>query len=334
MKKTRPKKQHYISKHYLRNFCTKNEKFYVYNKKEDRTYWADLEDVAEENYFFNLGISDVYKNATEEEKIAIDEACVKDGFKPYKDLSEEERINLEHVVDDLYSDKYEPQFRDMIALVNKRIVEHETVLLNKNEKEEFAYLFSLHYIRTKYVRDKYNDIRISLLKQMTAIYAQFQGEHIDSDKINITYSKEQQRLFHISSIIDEELIDRIAFIFSQYTWQFILFDKGTLLLPDHFANLCPTEEILPMYPPSITSYGMVIEIPLSKRLILVMMDSRKFKDFKDCELTPFNILSNVAIKSSNRNSVVCCHNYVFSCDEKALKLAIADYKKELMKKSK
>ena len=325
----RPKKQHYISQHYLRNFCTDDGKFLVYDKKHDRQYWSDIEDVAEENYFFNIGAMDFYDSLTEEQKQQIDEASTRDGLKPYSPMTKEERLDLEHSIDDKFSNEYEPQFADMISLVKSRIDEGKETLLNEKEKFDFAYLFVLHYVRTKYFRDRYIDMKVSLDKQAVAIMAQFNGIHTKPDDISVSYSKEQQRLLHLSAILDDEFINELSYILKGYIWQFISFDKGTLILPDCLANLCPTEQIIPMFPPSFTTYGMVIEIPLSKNLILVMFDYRKFKEFTDCQLIPFNILSNFAVKSSNRNSAVLSRNYVFSADKKSLDEAISTFKKEL-----
>ncbi len=328
-KKTRAKKQHYISQHYFKNFCTKNEKLYVYNKDTDKFYWSDIQDVGEENYFFNLGIVDIYNRSDDQEKRKIDEASIKDGFKPISEMSKEEKEDLEYAVDDLYSNQYEPEFRELISQTIKNAKEGKRILLDDVNKAKFAHLLALHHIKTKYVRDFYDEMRVSMVKQTTAIMAQFGGIHIKPENLTISYTKEQKRLFHISAIINKELIDKMTNIFFNYTWQFVFFDRGTLFLTDKLLNLCPTEEIMPMFPPSLATYGMVVEVPLSKRLLLIMSDKRKFYERTDCECTQFNVYSNAGLKASNRNSVACSYKYVFSSDAKQLEKAVKDFKEEL-----
>lgn len=328
-KKTRAKKQHYISQHYFRNFSTKNGKLYVYDKDADKFYWRDIQDVGEENYFFNLGIVDIYNRSDDQEKRKIDEASIKDGFKPISEMTEEEKEDLEYVVDDLYSNQYEPEFSTLISQTINNAKQGKRILLDDVGKAKFAHLLALHHIKTKYVRDFYDEMRVSMVKQTTAIMAQFDGIHIKPEDLTVTYTKEQKRLFHISAIIDDELIDKLTSIFFNYTWQFVFFDRGSLFLTDKLMSLCPTEEIIPMFPPSFATYGMVIEVPLSKRLLLIMSDRRKFNERTDCECTPFNVYSNLGLKASNRNSVACSYKYVFSSDSKQLEEAVRSFKEEL-----
>ena len=99
-------------------------------------------------------------------------------------------------------------------------------------------------------------------------------------------------------------------------------------------SLCPTEDIIPMFPPSFTTYGMVVEVPLSKRLLLIMSDRRKFNERTDCECTPFNVYSDIGLKASNRNSVACSYKYVFSSDSKQLEVAVNNFKEELSNENK
>ena len=327
-KRTRAKKQHYISQHYFRNFSTKNGKLYVYDKAADKFYWRDIQDVGEENYFFNLGIVDIYNQSNEEERKKIDEALIKDGFKPISEMSEEEKEDLEHIIDDLYSDQYEPEFHILISQTIDSAQAGKMILLDKADKNKFAHLLALHLIKTKYVRDFYNQMRVSMMQQTTAIAAQFDDVHIKPEDVAVSYTKEQKRLLHISAIINDELIDRLTSIFFNYTWQFLFLDRGTLFLTDKLLSLCPTEEIIPMFPPSFTTYGMVVDVPLSKRLLLIMSDRRKFNERTDCECIQFNIYSEAVLKSSNRNSVACSYKYVFSSDSKQLEEAVKKFKEE------
>lgn len=329
MKKARPKKQHYISQYYFKNFGSKNNKIYVYDKEKDKFYWRNIYDVGEENGFFNLGIVDIYAHASEDERKKIDEAFAADGYKPLSEMTQDEIDDLEHSIDDMFSNTYEPRLSSLINAVINRAKSRDNYLLSNDEKAEFAYLLSLHYVRTKSIRDALISSRVSLEKQQFALMAQYNGLNINPGDISIAYTKQQKRLFHLSAIINEGFINSLSSIFYNYIWQFAYLDRGNLFLGDRLMSLCPTEASSPMFPPSFSSYGMIVEVPLNKRLLLIMSDRNKFGDKTDLECVQFNIYSEIGLNSANRNSVACSYKFVYSCDSLALEKAVDSFKKEI-----
>ena len=322
------KKQHYIPQLHLRRFSinNNNEHIYVLDKTKARMWKSAIVDVAEEKYFYKLNISEIIKRGSNDEQYqALDETCLKDLGKRLCDLSDDEINKIDFSVETYFSDFIEPRLKSLTDNIiantyngNRWVIENCNFISEK-EKSEFSWLLAKEFIRTKHHRDRQINSLKELRKKQTPIIAQFYGQEIDENTIDIFYSKEQERLLHANEILDDELANSIAGVFNNHIWVLLEnFTKEPFCCPDNLFALFPTEELPAFYGYGFSTYGMIILYPISANLTLVMLERTKFgngqyyQDKRIISIDDIKFINNINIAL-----IVSSYRYVFFSNEEA-----------------
>ena len=82
---TSPKKQHYVPKWYLRNFSSNGKTIYSYDKVNGKSYPTNVNDIAQENCFYDLlqsGQKAVCFDSKQVEKALADVDSIHAGMYP------------------------------------------------------------------------------------------------------------------------------------------------------------------------------------------------------------------------------------------------------------
>ena len=280
------KKQHYVPQLHLKFFSlnNNNNSIVVLNKNEAKKYITEIKNAAEENYFYKFNILDVIDNNPNKEfEDELNISCIKDYGKPLNELTQEELDNINFSIENYLAKIIEPKLRPLMDKIiyntysgNKWVINHCT-FINEKEKQDLSWLLAKEFIRTKHYRDIKVNMLTGLYKNILAIDCQYHGENIDIDNINIKYTGDQKKLLHAQDILSEETCELFAKTFYNHIWVLLEnFTDEPFCCTDNLFTLIPSEKLPPFYGYGLSSYGISIYYPISPRLLLVMMDRKKY----------------------------------------------------------
>lgn len=256
----------------------------------------------------------------------LDESCISDYGKPFSELTEEELLDIEFSVEDYYAMHIEPKLSSLMNNIikntydgNKWIIDN-CYFISESDKHELAWYLSKEFIRTKHHRDQRINMIQETYKSMIPIIAQFEGLNIKKEDINVSFSKEEERVIHASEIFNEETANLFAGVFYNHQW--VLFENFTnedFCCSDNLFILNPTENLPKIYGYGLATYGITIFYPISSKLILVMMDSTKYSKhqrYKDRKIIPLYDLTFV--EKINYILISGSYKYSFFSNEKTI----------------
>ena len=325
---TKTKKQHYISQFYLRNFSENKEKIFCVVKPEMNITYPSIKDTAEENYFYDLKLSEFYETSDEETRKQIDDSCMIDKGKTYNELTQDERDNLDQFLENYLSTQIETPLGIIIKKIidntydfNKWVVKY-CLFMNEDEKHEMAFYLAITYIRSKSYRSFISKSLENMYKGTIPRLASLQGIDIKEEDLNISFTKEAQKANHIKAIVDENEGAEIAGALFSKKW--VLYENLTeipFVTSDEAFVIVPTEKPpFPIIGNGLASPGVMLFYPISSRLLLVMYDSIKFSFMKDRHIEVIEeknriIDANLAIISN-------AFNYVYACNRELANLVV------------
>ncbi len=321
------KKQHYVPQFHLRKFSADKNHVFVLEKSKAKFWKSSILDAAEEIYFYKLNISDTIKSSLKKEQFeALNDACIKDLGKPLSELSTKEIEKMDFVVEEYFANCIEPR---LIFLMDKiisntfsgnRLLMYECFFLKEEEKQELSWLFAKQFIRTKHHRDQKINMLTEFKKKEIPIIAQFCGIHIDEKNINVSYSKEEEKLIHANEIFDDKTAGSIAGVFNNHIWILLEnFTEEPFCCSDNLFSLIPTHKLPAFYGYGLATYGMTIWCPISSKLMLVMIEKNKFGNFisfTDRKIVP--IYKKEYIENVNYDLIAMSYKYVFFSDEETV----------------
>lgn len=324
-KNKRANKQHYLSQFFLRNFSADKKNMYIFNKDLEKAYPSSIRDAAECNKFFNVGIDEIIKECSSEQIKELDLACERDFGIKYSEMTKEQKEDVNHSLDDRYSDIYEPAFREIIQDCIDRVNTGKTIILNQEEKTKFSDLLALFYVRTRYFRDSLVNAKIDMMEQIIPILAQSRGVALSKKDFTVNYSDDQARIFHLQAMMDEKVLKTLSDTFYSGFWIFSkICGREKILCPDTILVKYSTEANSPMFPNGLGSYGVVIFVPLTSTLLLTIFDPVKYHNITDCVCVKYTEEQTAAFISPINDLVINeSHKYTFSENLEQIK----DYKK-------
>ena len=203
MKKT--KKQHYVPRCYLENFSIPNTyKINVYDIKTKIGRINNINDVASENYFYDVKFSDVLA-----EDIINDLSNIGVSIEA---LDNEQYI--EHNMSEAIEGTFSTILRDIISKVKSATPWYinNCFFISDERKMELSICLAVQYIRTKSVREGIlasSDCMLQLLDDINA------NQEL-KDSMNI--SQENLKLIHGQMMFDKENIFKLASSFYSLAW--------------------------------------------------------------------------------------------------------------------
>lgn len=216
---SKTKKQHYISQFYLRNFSEDKEKIFCVIKPQMNITYPSIKDTAEENYFYDLQLSKIYDTLDEKEKKAIDDSCLKDKGKVYKELTNEEKDSMDQYIENYLSSQIETPLSNIIKKIidntynfNEWVVKN-CLFMNENEKHEMSYYLAITFVRSKSYRNFISKSLENMYSGTIPILASLEGLDIKKDDLIISFSKEAQKANHINAIVKEKMDNEYAAAF-------------------------------------------------------------------------------------------------------------------------
>ena len=311
-------RQHFIPQCYLRNF-SENEKFiFVYSKtNKNKGYAQSIAKTACKDYFY--AIPGKYLN---------------------KALST--NIDTNFIEKKILAEKIETLYSELLNKILKSASVYNTNnekdgILNTKERDLFAALIAIQYLRMPNIRDKYWGAQQKAQKERNEIVAAFKKVYNDidcSEAIAMNRDDDYAPVMHSELFLDEELIACIQDQLIKKIWKYRIATNGTVFTSDNPVLLKPHLKNQPAFYEGFAMRGVEIIFPISKNILLTIWDEDVFSD-NATENNKFNILTDAELRQYN------CYQYIWANDEvysskndfkliEYLKTANGDINKEIL----
>ena len=257
MQKT--KKQHYVPRCYLKAFVIPGTlQVHVYDKVTKRPRINSYEDVASENYFHDLSLTEEERSIITE-VLGVNEKCIDDIDVQY----------IEH----LFARDIEPVFSNLLERLRSSADNYtpwyikNCRILNIQQKIEFAFMLALQYIRTKGTRNRISDM-LDCFQQAVEAGAASGKKEVWSKYLDVNVKDT-----HNQMLMDSDNVLQLALSFLKHKWCLFINRTGIPIITSD--NPITTRAHVwngPIAMGGIDSEGVEIAFPIAPNAILVMVD--------------------------------------------------------------
>ena len=297
------KKQHYVPQSYLNAWdISGKHQIYVFDKTSESKRINNIQDVASENYFYDINPNDIFSHefmeSLHEQGITCDDE------------------NDSQIIERAFAEEIEKPFSDLL----KTIIDKASALtpwhikncffISEDKKLEFSGYLSLQLIRTKHIRSSIResaDCLIQVMKDMG-----FPNVGIAKYAV----SKEKAKRIHINMLLDSQHLVEIVGCFYQLTWMLGV----NKTQKKFFTSDTPIgtwghikDPILPMN--GIASRGVEAFFPLSPDVILIMVDGSYHTHCLSLERKYIEITEDANIDYYNSILAMQAERLIFSADD-------------------
>lgn len=303
------KSQHYVPKFYLKGFSQGNNKIHVFSKNNEKTYCANISNVAHENYFYkvpNIATKSKGSELTEEQK-------KQDVEKILSSLDDQSSKAFSQFLEHIKSSK----LKTFPSENGNENISLNLLEIKKNLRSDLSIFFILQNFRTKEHREFIRQFYDNCATKAFHIMSQYENfEEIKKQKINqkdlkITHEDEAINLFHLRSLLDTKHILGLANTLFNRKWvisinntNIPLFTSDHPLIKYNYKN--------DRYKGGYSSDEIII--PLSPTHLLSMFNSEFLKGITALDSKNYMIqeLKKENVILYNHLQVTNSYNYVFS----------------------
>lgn len=294
---TKTKKQHFVPQFLLRNFTNDGHKLWVFDKKSRKEFSADVGDIANRKYFYDIG-----------------------GILLPNGLSEQA---FERAFGDLES-YYSPFLKKLIKNLNAAIslnpdgIDIDFKLnMNVDLKSIVASFISFQYSRTLETRKMIQSTLNQLVEIQTDIHLQreltegraplaFKGK-----KLKVTIDEDYIKASHLSLILDPKMKSFLSNEFSKKIWRFGYTDiSNPLYISDNPISIASHAQSLSLGQGPASPFTEAI-IPLSSTLCIQMYDRDTLGFITAGKENFIHRLSTEQVEFINWNQVITASRHVY-----------------------
>ncbi|MBA0883784.1 DUF4238 domain-containing protein [Flavobacterium undicola] len=310
-------RQHFIPQCYLRNF-SENEKFvFVYSKtNKNKGYPQSIAKTAYKDNFY-----------------AIPEKYLNRGFSEDIDSNFIEKKVLAENIESLHSELLNKIIKAASVWTNHK----ETLeIFNNKERDLFAVLIAIQYLRMPNIRDMYWDAQQKAQKERNEVVSAMKKKYEDIDCSEATALNRESDfapVLHSEIFLDEKLIADIQDQLIKKIWKYKIATNNTVFTSDNPIILKPHLKNQTAFYDGFGMKGVEIIFPISKNIILTIWDDEVFCDDKT-ENNKFKILTELELRQYNCSQYILANDEVYSSKKdfkliEKLKLANGDINKEI-----
>jgi hypothetical protein len=288
------KKQHFVAQSYLRHFSMpgKDSSLFVMDANSLKIYKANVEDVAERRYYYDLDYFDDYDSLDPADQQNLDKMVKEEFGKTIKELGPDEKLKINQSIEhylDLEVDQPFSKFLDEIiaSVYQGPLAARKKVhfLNDKKEKYYFAYLISKNFIRGKFFRDSTLSMREKVYKKLIVMQSAHEGKPIDEGEFSVQYPKEAGAIFQIQSLLDEKTVTNFASLFAARPWILVKNETPSpFITSDNLLSWVPTGEIPAFYGRGFGTEFTLWYLPISPTLAIEFEETQKAKDLEPYDL--------------------------------------------------
>lgn len=282
------KKEHYVPRCYLKNFSHDTKKINVFDKFKMQDRNQSIQDVAMENYFYDINLMDMLKKVDKDKRQQLEIDLMKlVGTENWEEVL---RIlsKTKYIEKDFFAE-IEGVYSELLQrIINKSYRGNQWVIDNcfafsEEEKLLLSFFIAIQIIRTKVFRETLVDSIEKMYQTFLYKMQMNEKEPLDKEEIKVEVDKDFVKLQHSSMILNDTSTVAMAETLSNHIW--IMYVNKTKT--SFFTSDCPVVNI-PHKFDKYMSYGglkserIEIAFPISSNLLLAMYDADYYKEvFED-----------------------------------------------------
>lgn len=258
-KEERVKKQHFVPRGYLKNFCLNEDgRIWSFDRSIQKSIGTNIQDVAQEKFFYDLP-KDVIKDS-------VDTQFVEKGLSM---IEEQFAIDLKKLIKNTNA---------TISLSNG----NNPIILNENVKDAFAHQFGLLKLRTKEFRIMAQQINQKLLGFIANQYLDQDlrsgkaPKELEGQEIIVTTKPGYEAYEHILMAFHPDILDSFANLFFNKIWIIGFNDTSTPFFSSDNPISLHAHKTLKGHGTGIGSPWVELCIPISSKIMLIMLDRASF----------------------------------------------------------
>ena len=311
------KKEHFVPRCYLEYFENDNKRIHVFNKKTMDTRCQKKEEIAHENYFYDVdyekNISGVSPDKKERLKKDLKEITGIDDW----DTIVATILNPKHIEKDFLGrieSEYSPLLKKIITKSydgNQWVIDN-CAPFSEVEKAHLAFFMAIQIIRTKTFRDTVNQT-VEKTMQTLLYKQQMDNENaLPKEYFDVQANKDYIKLQHLSMLLDEESTLHIADTLLKHIWvMYVNKTDNPFYTSDTPIISIPHKKDKFMTYSGLNSEGIEIVFPISPKLLIALYDT-KWHSLVHQDRT-FEILNHKEqVDYYNQNQVAHCFRCIFS----------------------
>lgn len=280
---------HFIPQCYLKNFSTDKKHIHIYSKHKMNNFEGKIKETAGENYFYKI---------PEKFIPGINTTIFHSNF----------------FEQDFFANNIESLFGPILRTINSSLGNNTNMaVLSREDKEIFAALIAVQYLRMPNIRDKYwslleggSKARIEIIKSFYANQFIDKKEFINSIGINI--DKEGRPINHSAIFSDDFLIKKLQDDLLDKIWIFYVSKEDDFYTSDNPILLKPHLDNQPAFDEGFCMRGVEIIFPIGSSVLLTMWDKTYFEEKKHQD-NKFVIADYKTKRQYN------CFQYIWANDE-------------------
>ncbi len=285
-------RQHFIPQCYLKNF-SENKKFvYVYSKRNTKKGYAQsIAKTACIDYFYSIPEKYLDLDISED---------IDSNFIEKKILAE----NIEKI--------YSKLLNKIISAASEwSISKEEKEVFNKRERDLFASLIAIQFLRMPNIRNKYWNAQQKIQRKRDEIAEAFKSHYgnIDVSKIiALKRDDDYAPVMHSELFLDEELITETQTLLIKKNWRYRVTKNDVVFTSDNPILLNPHLKNQTAFYEGFGMKGVEIIFPISRNIILTIWDDEYFPNYSS-ENNKFSFLTDAELRQYN------CYQYIWANDE-------------------
>lgn len=296
------KKQHYVPRCYLEAWKIANGyQVYVYDKIQSSVRKNSINDIASENYFYDVKPKDVFSEGflqkMRENDVPFDEDKISQG--------------IEHA----FANEVEGNFSKLLHEVLDQVNEltpwtiNNCFFISESKKAEFAVYLAIQYIRTKRIRKNIEDTADCLGQWLKDVGAS------ESTLKEYAISKGESKNIHTKMLFDYKNLSDLTLSFFSLTWMLgINKTKKKLYTSDNPIGTNGHIKHPFMSMSGLRSKGVEVFFPISPDCILIMVDGSYHSNVLPLERRFVLIEDEENINYYNSLCALLCERCIFSFD--------------------
>lgn len=275
-KQNKIKKQHFVPKVYLKNFCERGKIINVFDKEQLNKHKSNINDIASKNYFHDIEADTVEESQSFEHLLG----------------------NFETQYDFTYNNLLS-KLNPIIEIINKDNFNQLSIDLDFETQQTLATFFVLQNLRTDHRRKEMAQIFRHLLEVIA------RTETPDFDKhFKIKVHEDKFAPFHITMILDN--LEKLSAYLMHQKWLFCInLSNRPLYTSDNPAILdrefCEKDG----RGKGFTSQGINFYLPINSKIILLIAE----KSFFEANKLSLNISNNILLM--NESSIIYANDLQF-----------------------
>ena len=294
MKREQNKNQHFIPQCYLRSFSKGGKSLNVYSKKYKRKSPIQaISKTACQDYFYRIPEKFISSLNTE-------------IFDPNFFETEFFDANVERL------------FGPLLKEINQKadawkIDNHTNEILLKSNKEIFAALIGIQYLRMPNIREKYSGLRkkstterLEIIKSFYSNENPLETKFIES--IEMQYDDEYKSIDHSNIFSDQEIVNNIQDLILDKVWIFYISNQDDFYTSDNPILIKPHIKHEHFIYDGFGMKGVEIIFPIGSSVLLTLWDKGYFQE-KGTQNNKFCMITDESKRQYN------CYQYIFANDE-------------------